>query len=92
VVDLLEPLRYRLEGVGGSHAQRDIFVQLLIEAALRSGNTVYGAALLRERVTNKPNSVITWEKYAKSLEAADDADGAAAARAQARSVASAYSQ
>lgn len=92
VIELLEPLRYRLEGIGGSHAQRDIFVQILIEAALKSDNPALGVALLRERVTNKPNSVMTWEKYAQSLEAAGDGDGAIAARGQAESVASAYSQ
>lgn len=88
-VELLEPLRYRMESVGGSHAQRDLFVQLLIEAALHA-DPVRARALLRERVTNKPNSVPTWEKYAASLQAAGDEAGASAARDRARAVKTAY--
>lgn len=91
VVALLEPLRYRLEGVGGSHAQRDLFVQLLVESALRSENRALAGALLRERITNKPSSVPTWRKYAEWLDGDDDSEGAANARAEAKAVASAYS-
>lgn len=35
-VDLLEPIRFDIIKIGGSHAQRDVFDQLLLVAALKS--------------------------------------------------------
>ncbi|CAA2975971.1 tetratricopeptide repeat 38 [Olea europaea subsp. europaea] len=35
-VDLLEPIRHEIVKIGGSHAQRDVFEQLLLVAGLRS--------------------------------------------------------
>ncbi|OWF53854.1 Tetratricopeptide repeat protein 38 [Mizuhopecten yessoensis] len=35
-VDLMYPIRYRIITIGGSHAQRDVFNQLLIQAAIKS--------------------------------------------------------
>ncbi len=90
VLDLLRPLRYRLDCVGGSHAQRDVFTLLLIEAALRAGERTLALTLLRERITNRPNSVTTWTRYAAALESTGDTGGAAGARAQARAVTAAY--
>jgi hypothetical protein len=37
VVDLLWPVRRDMHMVGGSHAQRDIFFQMMVDAAMRSG-------------------------------------------------------
>ena len=37
VVDLLAPVRGALSDLGGSHAQRDLFLDTLIAARLRSG-------------------------------------------------------
>jgi hypothetical protein len=37
VVDLLWPVRRDLHQVGGSHAQRDVFFQVLVDAAVRAG-------------------------------------------------------
>jgi hypothetical protein len=37
VVELLSSVRHDLPLIGGSHAQRDVFYQLLIDAARRSG-------------------------------------------------------
>lgn len=38
VVDLLEPIRYKLNPIGGSNAQRDLFNLMLIVSALKSAN------------------------------------------------------
>nr|XP_057920111.1 tetratricopeptide repeat protein 38-like isoform X2 [Doryrhamphus excisus] len=38
-VELMYPIRYRIVELGGSNAQRDVFYQLLIHAALKSENT-----------------------------------------------------
>ena len=80
VVDVLAPVRYRLPLIGGSHAQRDLFHQLLIAAALGSGRYETARTLLSERVARKPRNPWTWKRYAQALAALDDDEGAAQAR------------
>ncbi|KAM4670878.1 tetratricopeptide repeat protein 38 isoform 2-T2 [Amazona ochrocephala] len=61
-VDLLYPIRYQLIEVGGSNAQRDVFSQLLIHAALNSKSQAkqnLARCLLRERDAMRPNSPMT---------------------------------
>ena len=85
-VSLLLPLRYDLARTGGSHAQRDVFAQLLIEAAIGDGQLKLARALLSERVNGRPNSRGTWLKYAGVLADLGDAAGAETARARAAAV------
>ncbi|XP_070763588.1 tetratricopeptide repeat protein 38 [Enoplosus armatus] len=62
VVDLLYPLRYRMANIGGSDAQRDVFNQLLIHAAMKSESKHHqklGRCLLAERNAVRPNSPLT---------------------------------
>ncbi|CAH2278284.1 tetratricopeptide repeat 38 [Pelobates cultripes] len=62
VVDLLHPIRYQIPDIGGSHAQRDIFNQLLIHAALNSKSKPHrnlARCLLIERDILRPNSPLT---------------------------------
>uniref|UniRef100_A0A9L0JXI2 Tetratricopeptide repeat protein 38 n=1 Tax=Equus asinus TaxID=9793 RepID=A0A9L0JXI2_EQUAS len=62
VVELLLPIRYRIVQIGGSNAQRDIFNQLLIHAALKCTSGVHknvARSLLMERDALKPNSPLT---------------------------------
>jgi len=68
---------------GASHAQRDVFVQALIESALRGGETDLARALLASRVETKPHGCGSWLKYAETLEKTGDAEGASGARKQA---------
>ncbi len=56
---LLEPIRYELFRLGGSHAQRDVFMQLLI-AAGQAGRDRERRALLAERAALKPGAVAAW--------------------------------
>lgn len=49
VVDLLRPVRHQAHRFGGSHAQRDLIDQTLIEAARRAGMTALWQALQHER-------------------------------------------
>lgn len=42
-----------LQRIGGSHAQRDVFDRITIEAALRGGYTEAAAALLRDRMDRR---------------------------------------
>lgn len=53
-VDLLEPIRFEIIKIGGSHAQRDVFEQLLIVSALKSDKPEHnklGQRMLIERDT-----------------------------------------
>ena len=45
-VDLLWPVRRDLHQIGGSHAQRDVFFQILVDAAVRAGRKTQVAILL----------------------------------------------
>nr|XP_033809119.1 tetratricopeptide repeat protein 38 [Geotrypetes seraphini] len=61
-VDLLYPVRYQIFQIGGSNAQRDIFNQMLIHAALNSKSDHHqklARCLLIERDAFKPNSPLT---------------------------------
>jgi len=46
--DLLAPVRRQLRRIGGSHAQRDLFWQTLVDAELRAGRQAEARAHLRE--------------------------------------------
>lgn len=61
-VELLYPLRYRMVDIGGSDAQRDVFNQLLIHAAIKSEEKHHrklGRCLLVQRDAARPNSPLT---------------------------------
>jgi tetratricopeptide (TPR) repeat protein len=64
VVDTLLPRRPVLRNIGGSHAQRDLFEQMLILAALADGRKNVAAELLAERRRQRPNNRLN-----RSLEA-----------------------
>ena len=57
-VDNLLPIRSVAPRFGGSHAQRDILTQTLIEAAIRAGQKGLATNLIGERLVHKPNSPI----------------------------------
>ena len=75
-VKTLLPLRYGYACVGGSHAQRDLFAQLLLEAAIKDGQLSLARTLLSERIALKPRSHGGWTKYASVLTALGDQAGA----------------
>jgi tetratricopeptide (TPR) repeat protein len=83
-VDLLLPVRYAVWRLGGSHAQRDLFAQILIQAALKSGRLTLARALLSERTAAKPNSPRSWLLYAETLDSLRDRETAKTARQNAR--------
>lgn len=56
----------RLEAIGGSHAQRDLFEQVLIDALLRSGQHARARDLLRPRAQASPESVRLRERLAQA--------------------------
>lgn len=56
VVALLAPIRRELWRIGGSHAQRDLFVLMLLDAALATGNGTLAGALRAERAALRPQA------------------------------------
>ncbi len=82
-IELLFPRKDALTAIGGSHAQRDVFHLMLLEAALRSDRFDLARSLAGERVTLRAHSHGSWLKYAEALAGGGDAAGAAAARARA---------
>uniref|UniRef100_A0A672PXV4 Tetratricopeptide repeat domain 38 n=2 Tax=Sinocyclocheilus grahami TaxID=75366 RepID=A0A672PXV4_SINGR len=61
-VELLKPIKDRFVEIGGSDAQRDVFNQLLIHAAMKSGDKEhqrFARCMLIERDTVRPNSLLT---------------------------------
>ena len=53
---LLAPARTQLVRVGGSHAQRDLFVLILLDSAIQSGNKSLAKTILAERSQQRPSS------------------------------------
>lgn len=64
VVELLAPIRYRINEFGGSHAQRDAVQRTLLEAALRSNRLELARTLVSERINLRPCSPYNWLKQA----------------------------
>ena len=55
---LLQPLRFDLWRIGGSHAQRDIVDWTLTEAAVRGGLRDIALSLAHERLGTRPRSAV----------------------------------
>ena len=79
-VERLRPIRHALQPIGGSHAQRDIFGQFLLEAAIQAGDWPLARALASERIALRPANHLNWLKMGQMFEAAGDEDAAARAR------------
>ena len=86
-VDLLTPLRHAFIGMGASHAQRDVFHQYLLEAAIADGRLTLARALLSERNLTRPNSLGSWMRCAVVLDRLGETEAAARARGAALKVA-----
>jgi hypothetical protein len=80
VVDELMPVRGKFRWIGGSHAQRDLFDQLLIDAAHRGHRFDVAAELLAERTSRRPRNIWAWREYAQVLDAIGSPSAAAASR------------
>ena len=66
---LLAQIRYKANRFGGSHAQRDLISQTLIESAIRANQLSYARALLSERAGRKNACALTWQNTARVLDA-----------------------
>jgi hypothetical protein len=76
-------VRAAIRTIGGSHAQRDLFEQMLIDAALKAGRLPLLRALLSERRQRRPRNLWAWRQTEKLAAALADARLAGAARAEA---------
>jgi tetratricopeptide (TPR) repeat protein len=81
VVEELLPVRDAIRRIGGSHAQRDLFEEMLIDSVLRASRFDQAKALLAGRLEHRPRNAWGWRHYAKVLDRLGDGDGAARARA-----------
>ena len=83
MVRLVLPIEDRIFEIGGSHAQRDVFYDSLIEALLRSGHYEEAETRLRRRLAARPTPR-DFYRLGSACEGAGDDAAAAAAFAEAR--------
>lgn len=62
-VQVMEPVRYTLNRIGGSSAQRDVFMIIMLDAAKASDDALKARALFAERLGDKVHSEWTWKNY-----------------------------
>lgn len=58
----IAPIEERILEIGGSHAQREVFHDTLLAAALRANDPERGRALLERRLTKRPNPGHYWSQ------------------------------
>lgn len=85
-VECLWPLRDQWSPIGGSHAQRDIFSQILLEATIGAKQFDRAQMLLSQRLTIRPQSVGNWNKQMAVQAALGHTDRAAYAAARATAI------
>ena len=82
-VEIMLSARYRMVSLGGRWAQRDVWVRMLLDAAIKDGQHGYARALLAERITDCPTSGPSWNMYAEALTNCGEMSAAAEAHAKA---------
>ena len=78
--DLLWTVRNEIVSIGGSHAQRDLFAQLICDSAVRAHNLPVARSLLSERVLSRGSRKANWQSYAEVLTALGETERAEAAQ------------
>ena len=86
VVETMMRVRYNMVPLGGSWAQRDVWIRMLINSAMADGQDSLARALLAERVADQPTSAPSWKLYADALDRCGEAGQAQAMRAKAASL------
>lgn len=75
-------IQHDLIYIGGSNAQRDLFSQLICDAAVRADSFSLARSLLSERVLNRPTKAGNWQLYSNLLKDLGDSNGASEAQTQ----------
>ncbi len=86
VVETMMKVRYDMVPLGGSWAQRDVWIRMLINSAIADGRHGLARVLLAERVADQPTSGPSWKLYAEALERCGDVAQAQNVRAKAASL------
>lgn len=80
---MMAPIRYRMDKIGGSHAQRDVFHMVFLDAAKSSHDTLRARGLFAERLGHKAHSSWTWKNYGEILQSLGKSTEAQEAKAKA---------
>ena len=83
-VDCLWPIRDRIVGIGGSNAQREIFIDILADACLRSGAYKEAVEVLEAKRQNRPDRPLALVALEKAYQGAGETSKATDARAAAQ--------
>lgn len=82
VLKIMTDARYAMRCLGGSWAQRDVWVRMFIDSAIKTNQENFAAGLLAERLASQPSSGPTWLLYADELEKIGNSSAAGNARSQ----------
>ena len=85
-VEKIGRVRYQLDQIGGSAAQRDVFFMILLDATASGENALKARSLFAERVEQRVQSSCSWHGYSNALTALGDGTGARAAAARAAAI------
>ncbi|MBX3596525.1 MAG: tetratricopeptide repeat protein [Rhizobiaceae bacterium] len=83
---LMEPVRYTLDRIGGSRAQRDVFHMILLDVTKASQDILKARALFAERLAYKVHSSWSWKNYGEILHNLGRDEEAIEARSRAASL------
>lgn len=82
-LEIMGPVRYRLDRIGGSRAQRDVFHMILLDVTKASRDALRARGLFAERLGHKAHSSWSWKGYGDILETLGQDAQAQEARARA---------
>ena len=82
----LAAVRDNIWRIGGSHAQRDLFEEMLIDSALRAGEFGEAQKLLDERLIRRPRNAWGWQHLALAMDQLRDRPAAAVARDRTKAI------
>jgi tetratricopeptide (TPR) repeat protein len=86
VVELLMPLRYHFDALGGSTQQRDVLELTLVSSCFACNEPKLAKALLAERTIAKPGSPLSWHLFAAAAQRSGDPAEASSAYQHAASL------
>jgi hypothetical protein len=72
-LDLMRALRYEAASLGASHAQQDLYFQLMVDAALRIDELPLARSLLKERLVKHFSDASEWQRYQEMAGRIDNA-------------------
>lgn len=86
VVEALHPIKDKIIGIGGSHAQREIFADILLDACLQSGAHDLASELLDVKLRHRPDRPLALFAREKSYAGQGNTAQAREVAARARSL------